>query len=49
LSSELPLPVVQALRAFRPRAVAVLFVMDLTIAVVTYNCLVRIARTRQTG
>src|ERR1700691_3713582 len=29
-----------------PRAVAVLFVMHLAIAVVTYNCLVRIARTR---
>jgi hypothetical protein len=29
-----------------PRAVAVLFVMHLAIAVVTYNCLVRLARTR---
>jgi len=29
-----------------PRAVAVLFVMHLAIAVVTYNCLVRIAKTR---
>jgi hypothetical protein len=29
-----------------PRAVAVLFVMHLAIAVVTYNCLVHIARTR---
>ena len=29
-----------------PRAVAILFLMHLAIAVVTYNCLVRIARTR---
>jgi hypothetical protein len=29
-----------------PRAVAVLFVMHLAIAVVTYNCLVRIARVK---
>jgi hypothetical protein len=29
-----------------PRAVAVLFVMHLAIAVVTYSCLVRLARTR---
>jgi hypothetical protein len=29
-----------------PRAVAVLFVMHLAIAVVTYNCLVRLARIR---
>jgi hypothetical protein len=29
-----------------PRAVAVLFVMHLAIAVVTYNCLVHLARTR---
>jgi hypothetical protein len=29
-----------------PRAVAVLFVMHLAIAVVTYNCLVRLARPR---
>lgn len=29
-----------------PRAVAVLFIMHLAIAVVTYNCLVHIARTR---
>lgn len=29
-----------------PRAVAVLFVMHLAIALVTYNCLVRIAKTR---
>ena len=29
-----------------PKAVAVLFVMHLAIAVVTYNCLVRLARTR---
>jgi hypothetical protein len=29
-----------------PRAVAVLFVMHLAIAVVTYNCLVRIARIK---
>jgi hypothetical protein len=29
-----------------PKAVAVLFVMHLAIAVVTYNCLVRIAKTR---
>jgi hypothetical protein len=32
-----------------PRAVAVLFLMHLAIAVVTYNCLVRIARTRPTA
>jgi hypothetical protein len=31
------------------RAVAVLFVMHLAIALVTYNCLVRIARTGQAG
>jgi hypothetical protein len=31
-----------------PRAVAVLIVMHLAIAVVTYNCLVRIARVRTT-
>jgi hypothetical protein len=30
-----------------PRAVAVLFVMHLAIALVTYNCLVRIAKTRR--
>jgi hypothetical protein len=29
-----------------PKAVAVLFVMHLAIAVVTYNCLVRVAKTR---
>lgn len=32
-----------------PRAVAVLFVMHLAIALVAYNCLVRIARTGQAG
>ncbi|HXW87328.1 MAG TPA: hypothetical protein VEJ42_03635 [Streptosporangiaceae bacterium] len=34
------------MRGQPPRAVAVLFVMHLAIAVVTYNCLVRIARIR---
>ncbi len=34
------------LRGQPPRAVAVLFVMHLAIAVVTYNCLVHIAKTR---
>jgi hypothetical protein len=32
-----------------PKAVAVLIVMHLAIAVVTYNCLVRIARVKTTG
>jgi hypothetical protein len=32
----------------QPRAVAVLFVMHLAIAVVTYNCLVRIAQVKTT-